>query len=96
MIIILMTLCPPWLQTVTSENIHAEFPAGYHCRFLPPQPAQDGLAYGVRVDYSRWSVELVVAAFLIRALVGLFRDPAPRKLGSTPSDAKASDSQETL
>jgi hypothetical protein len=60
----LMALFPPWIQTFSYETTRSEVAIGYSPLFMPPKPERDAPVYGVMVDSVRWTTQLLVTAFL--------------------------------
>lgn len=71
-IFFLMCLFPPWLYTIDAPSLHAEKPASYGFLFWPPKPEKEGSAFGVRIDWSRLSLQsfILMLAIGILSLVG--------------------------
>jgi len=65
MLIVLVCLFPPWIQTVHGGQVRSETPVGYALIFKPPKPERDGAAFGIIMDTNRLLCELgVVVAVL--------------------------------
>ncbi len=69
-----MALFPPWVQTFSFLSTHSEVAIGYFSLFEPPMPKSDAPAYGVRVDPTRWTIQLLVTVLLTGIAVVLLKD----------------------
>ena len=62
--VLLIAFClffPPWHYTFqVPHTVQVTKPAGYHFIFLPPAPEKDNRFYGVELDISRLSIQLLI------------------------------------
>jgi hypothetical protein len=57
-VVVLMGVVPPWAETYQDRSIsQVHRPVGYMPLWLPPPSSRSGAAYGVRVDWSRLSLQ---------------------------------------
>lgn len=86
----LIGLYPPWMYTVQSRGdsgmVRMEREAGYHPLFSPPQPqssdqSDSSAPYidGVRLDFPRIAVQIVVVFLVTGGLFWTFRDRESRE-----------------
>jgi len=77
-LILLMSLIPPWKLTSTGDSYYREIPMGYYLIFSPPPPdaplEDDESVYSLVMDFTRLSVQWITALFILAAMLYLTRD----------------------
>lgn len=65
--VLLMLIClfHPWVQTTHFGQVRSETPVGYALIFKPPSPAKEGAAFGIIMDTSRLLCEIGVMLALL-------------------------------
>lgn len=66
---ILMCLIPPWKHTFKRSSIYSEEPAGYYFILDPPE-RKSNLAFGLKLDLTRLSIQWVM--ILLGTGLGVF------------------------
>ena len=57
----LITLFPPWIETIQTQNFSSERPVGYSFILTPPQSSS--LAVGYKIDFLRLLIQWVIICF---------------------------------
>jgi len=73
-IIVLMTLYPPWLDTLTvNGGGTVESPKGYYSLVSPPLPKKGSLRDGVSIDFGRLFLQWWVVAIVFGGIAYIRR-----------------------
>jgi hypothetical protein len=80
-LIVISLLFPPWLYTFQTRGIsQVRKPAGYGFLLAPPAPEHDNVIYGISLDWSRLSAQVVMLA-LLTAICWFGARRSPRRYG---------------
>ena len=63
-VMLLIGLFPPWIDTIYTEKYNQETPRGYFLIFSPPEAHSYGV-YGVKIDITRLVIQWLIAGGVI-------------------------------
>ena len=72
-VMLLIGLFPPWIDTLYTEKYNAETPRGYSLLFSPPEAHTHG-AYGIKIDITRLVIQWLLAGGVIYLLYNQARN----------------------